>query len=450
MPYYLHAPDADPTSGDAYETRAEAYAAQQATPEPRKITFVVLCGERDSWTYRERCRFVRYEYIQVPWSNWLDSAAPSSALSAVSCHYPHLAIKSPGKIAYTPDDEYGLQDRQLVVRPGRYLDQFLRPYITDEQYHAWIAACRVEAYRVATTADEIERVYAIGPNSCMGHPVDSLNEDRQRRYDTNTHPVRAYGDSDLAVAYIGDDDHVSQRAVIWPVAKRYIRIYGTGALRALLEANGYTQGSADGARIRAICLDRYQDIWLMPYVDGISSASRDGSWFVLDDHGGYCTGHTHGHTGGRGDLGIAVDRTCERCEEPCGANETYCESCEEERTVCARCDDTVWMDRDDVYVVDGESYCAECYSHFTCCDDCSTEFLEADFPFSERQIRRAHDLTNYCADCAAQYWWCAGCRSANHHSTYILGRFCSCGTAVPYAPGTDPMGYVQSLDVAHV
>lgn len=348
MPFYIIPKNTEPEQLDAvlstaehYDTRRDAHAN---CPDKHEIYFRIIPSEKDYWQGRERDRFLDGTYTYLPWQ-W-PGRYPQ--------HFAHLSANSPGKIAYTPSDEHGLQDRQIVVRPGKYLEEFYSDLPLTER-ERMIAECEIgqtASYALATTADDVETVYrnAVGFCSCMG-------PDEHETFDL--HPSRVYGDSDLAVAYLGPIDAAVARCVVWPERKRYGRAYGQSSkLTVLLENDGYTSGSLHGARIRRI---EYGDGYLMPYIDGPTDAgeSHCGRYLVLG-HGAIDTQVTTGST-----------RTeplcrCEGCDN--GVDEVssdgYCDSCEETRSTCQNCDDRFWDDE-----MFGE-YCQSCDEELNTCEIC--------------------------------------------------------------------------------
>lgn len=311
-----------------------------------KITFAISDREREQWQYRERERFRTGQYTAVPWDH-LEPREPY--------RYPHCSVTKPGLIAYTKSDEHGVQDRQTAVKPGRYLKEFF-PDMTDETIRDWVSECQGITFdlKIATTADDIIRVYRGGPSSCMSHDESS--------YSSSIHPVSVYGDSDLAIAYYGDIDHASGRAIIWPDKKLHGRIYGGEyTMKALLEREGYTYGSMSGALIRAIS-DRGS--YVMPYVDGIDRADttiKNGKrWIRLGGNGNIHCNRTDGLA-----WDVAED------------NDDY----DEDSWSCDRCG-AVQGDDDSSYRHHNGRYtmviCDACHSSlYRACDDCDMETLRA-------------------------------------------------------------------------
>src|SRR5690606_21500489 len=120
--------------------------------------------------------------------------------------------------AYTPSEDFGMQDRQVRMMPGRYLKKYFSDVLSPEdiQYWAleWANRFAPVDMEIATTPDEIEYVYTNGPRSCMSYDPSE--------YSSSCHPVRVYGNSDLAVAYIRNaSGAVVGRALIWPSKMRH-------------------------------------------------------------------------------------------------------------------------------------------------------------------------------------------------------------------------------------
>ena len=276
--FFRHATGTHPQTGLCFETRPQALDG--LTPG-YIVTFVANEEERAIWTNRELDRIAEGQYHPVPWT-----IVPSRV-----AHYAHISTGNANLIAYTPDDVFGVEDRQLRVKPGKYLTQFYGDVYTPEEIVVW--SDRVKAMsldmHIATTPEECESVYTSlhGPDSCMSGKGD---------WAAGKHPATVYGGFDTAVAYIGhiggphSNHNITARAVIRTDRKLFYRAYGvaSGVLVAMLLAAGYTQttDALQGARVRAVSLDAYY--WLMPYIDGVGTGTLnpDGQYFTLGTDGG--------------------------------------------------------------------------------------------------------------------------------------------------------------------
>lgn len=435
MPYFLipHTIDPISLSDDAaraaataeYAARADAYALK---PADHAVLYVQSDLERYCWQRRERERMADGTYRPVPWAH----------LDSFPDHFVHLSTLTgpddPPMVAYTPDPEAGHCDKQIRVKPGKYLERFYSHLRTEERSDL-VRLCKAPAdtFRLASTADDIETLYRnarIG--SCMGPDSEHVFTE---------HPTRAYGDSDLAVAYLGELDDASARTVVWPARKLFIRIYGPDAIRIALMHAGYRPGSAQGARIRCIPFGR--NSVLMPYLDGIDGATIDGDYIVLDGHGllntRIQTGAVDKHTGQptRIDKNLQPSQQCEDCGDACddlncnglcdscednygscehceerfntqnGDSTQYCDHCERERTYCEHCDSDTWEGTAWAQSLELD-VCRECSntsedSRFYClaCNALTREWRYS----AETQVRRIDNGTalRYCASCEADH-----------------------------------------------
>lgn len=376
MPYYLHASDYAPEYGTPFEDRQQALLWRL---KHQTVTFVASRDQRNDWQDREYNRFESGQYLSVPWNgvSW-----------AVREHYAHLSVSHPGMIAYTPDDEYGVQDRQMRIKPGKYLKQ-IHPEISQADIDYWLGQIKARGadLQLATSARDIEAVYVNGPRSCMSHHTGDY---RTR----GVHPTAVYADSDLAIAYVGDLEsyppEISARCVVWPEKKIYGRRYGDGeTLERILRAHGYEAGSMEGAKVRAISVRG--DCYAMPYIDGVEYADLDGKYFVLGD-GDYST------TGTDGVAGQEERYSCEHCgASHDNEDSNYCESCESDRQYCEGCDEDHF---DGSFTeIGGTYYCESCTRERTHeCEACGESWEEdTDSP------------DPLCSDCAATHARCDDC-----------------------------------------
>lgn len=295
-----------------------------------------------TWESREQGRLLSGYYKPVPWA---DKLAP------IPGHYVHLSTEQPGLVAYTQDANRGARDVQTVIKPGRYLTRFYPELKSHEIRDLQSAIHRPAQLQFAASADEIERVYLDGPTSCMSRSASS--------YDGHCHPVRVYGDSDLQLAYVvNDEGKPTARALVWPAKKLRSRIYGDQPLLAqLLEDAGYEAGELAGARIRRI--DDGPAV-IMPYIDGSQCFDViDANWLVIG--GPYLADATTGRAF------LEETATCPHCDE------------------CVR--------EGDMSEVDGEYWCDACCDNDSFISDFSEQRFRSD---DEREVvvRRRTDGTH--------------------------------------------------------
>jgi hypothetical protein len=469
MPYYRHLKTAEPETGTPFDNMP---SARDGIGPDEKVTFIASEDEQFQWTEREQRRFYDGLYVATPWAKHLgysywDTGSKdygrSGANPAVSLHYAHLSVSSPGLVAYTKSIEHGVQDRQTRVKPGKYLEEFYKDRFTPDEIAEFIAQCKAEhlALQLATSTEDIVAIYSrkdLGFSSCMQfkrspeYPFQRPTENGERE-----HPCAVYGGSDLAVAYLGDiDGKLTARSVVWPDQKVYTRVYGDETLTAILKANGYEHGTLRNAKVRAI---RYNGDWILPYVDGLSYAevSADKKWIVLgsgplscDNTSGY-GGHTTDDEPEEDHDYDDDDLTCDHCgdrysygSQRHGAlNHTWCDDCIDGSTVCAECDTRTW---DDTTTVDGDEWCDDClaraevqctheaislksvgatYSSLVQCAETWVNQLE--FTEDERDEREALGVSDLCRTHAEHVQKCKHCG----HLFNVESTACSaCGLAI--------------------
>ena len=409
MPYYVHTEGSEPETGIAFTSRQDAHEDKQrreGEDDKRTITFVLTEDERKHWRAREYQKFRDGIYQLPPWipgiyATWEPTDAPDQdygEYAPLAVHFAHLSLKTPGCIAYTPTDEHGYQDRQVKIKVGRYLEQFMAGKWSQEVIASYVDRCKATEQTLQLTRDpkEIVSIYVHGPRSCMSRRAD--------HYASSVHPAHVYGNSpDLALAYLGTVSSPTARCIVWPEKNEYTRVYGDTTLEQILRLHGYTKhgtyGDISGARIVAIEDD--SDVYVMPYVDACESAhlSDDGKHLVLrgDTEGCYETKVTRSYGGDTLCCGLTQEQgTCAHCEGECDTDEQYCSSCYDDHWSCSRCGDD-YFDQDESQDVDGDLYCSNCASRYeqTCpvCDD--TWFIRN--PDSEFCTR--HEHYSRCEDC---------------------------------------------------
>lgn len=296
--------------------------------QPRKV---VTEDAKTSWHDRERARFADGSYLPVAWSDngqWQTYHQHPGYVSAqVMTHFAHCSTKHPDKIAYTESHAKGVEDKQNLMKPGKYLQAHFGGIFNMQDIRR-MATQHIVKYlpppelHFADSADEIEKVYLNGPESCMSHNLGDYNSDE--------HPVRAYAAGDLAVAYLGsldEDDSINARAIVWPEKKRYCRIYGYDELmKTRLEALGYRYDSLEGAKMARI--PQGNGGFLMPYLDSIGRLKDCKTHLIITRDGNIDGCPTNGLTGDN-------MFTCESCGDDNPEDDAnfdhngyrYCESC---------------------------------------------------------------------------------------------------------------------------
>lgn len=222
------------------------------------------------WLLRETSRMALGVYPQ-----------PSDVLQALVTHCYltgyciHPSKDDPAMLAYTPSMEDGKRDKQVRISFGKLMRKLLI-LATDEHIQKLEAMHRSEmdpTFLVARTPEEIMRVYTCmdGDSGCMRHMPSHWN------LPDNMHPSMVYSYPGLAVAYTQMDGVIKSRCVIYdnpddPSDKRWVRVYGDGALTRKLTLAGYRNDNLGGARLRLLTTGNTEYPHLVPYLDGPAGA----------------------------------------------------------------------------------------------------------------------------------------------------------------------------------
>ena len=370
------------------ETGAQAsvFVSELKISDPARKPFIRRVKSEiddDAWIAREQARFDDGTYKPLPWA---DEPWHKPLL------FGHPSLDKPAMLSYTPDAEHGRDDRQLRVRPGRYLEKIGCPDVR-HWCSIYSAAFEENKLKFAENADDIETVYRNGPSSCMSH---SLSD-----YSGHVHPVRVYAAGDITLAYIGEpEDHaVTARALVWREKMVHSNIYGdSGRLQPLLENAGFSLGTFSGARLLKI-ENTLGEGWIMPYLDRISGVDDCGDYFEITHHGDYAADTTSG----------VINASCERCyecgdivDEDCATCDDdgnyWCENCwSENHFYCEKCNES-YHDNVTHTDVDGETWCEACLERYAlCCYECS-EYI------SKRHGEYVRcDNEVYCSDCTHRH-----------------------------------------------
>jgi hypothetical protein len=129
---------------------------------------------------------------------------------------------------------FSLRTDFITSKPGKFLAEYFSDVFSESEIADLAAKHRAEGtppeLKLARTPNEIIRVYANGPQSCMkkGSWAQSIN------------PLAAYASPDLGIAYIERNNIPTARCVVAPDRKIHSRIYGDAiALTFALKAAGY-------------------------------------------------------------------------------------------------------------------------------------------------------------------------------------------------------------------
>lgn len=250
------------------------------------------------WLYREAYRFINGNYTPALLVSQLYRIADTdrnaelcSRVQSLWWHFPHISIDEPSMVAYTPNPEYGVRDRQVRTKVGRYLQQFYGDLITSEQIRSM--ANGTKQLNLEFDSD-IRAAYLRGGRdgvtSCMTHPAGHCNYSIRGDY----HPVDVYqtGAFKVALLHDGFNNEICARALVHEPSRVFVRCYGREAntLQDRLMEESYSEqnGWDDGIRLRLIRDD--DDNVVVPYMDGRTQSGsieyHDGKeWLVVDRSG---------------------------------------------------------------------------------------------------------------------------------------------------------------------
>ena len=327
------------------------YACSTNGPDWLSSRFSILeqeaLNEDTFWIYREFLRFEKDEYKPFTSKALEDFLCDNLDLQERQNFrrmFLHISTEHPKMVAFTPNEDYGRQDRQVRMSAGRFFRKYL-PGVDDQTVRqlANEVSCETQPSELhfAHTEEDIMWVYSNEVNfqSCMSG----------YKFNGKDHPVRAYAGPDTAVAYLlsKGGDQVTSRTVVNVREKTWLRIYGDDSqMRTLLLAEGYEQSNTclEFARLKYIEID---GTVLCPYLDG------DATTADIEERGGerYIVPKAHG----AGDFRCTgTDGTFE------GPEEVYeCPHCEE------RYDEDDWDNARMFSERENTVFCENCSDEFT-------------------------------------------------------------------------------------
>lgn len=215
------------------------------------------------------------EKVYAPWWAWREASRihfkfyeQSELTKNINQHFPgayaHVSREDKNYIAYTPDAEAGIRDKQLKIAPGRLLRK-LFPLFTDNHINDLVAEHLGEVnaeIELLTSYDDILKAYStMLDSSCM--TVGKVTIDGMHP------PSVAYSDNEfLKLAVLRAGDKIVSRTLIRTDTKKYIRIYGNKKLQTALEKDGYTAGNLIGLKLKTQQVRGEPGWYIMPYLDG--------------------------------------------------------------------------------------------------------------------------------------------------------------------------------------
>ena len=273
-------------ASQACDVAYEVLSTQTDEPEEAwrgKLTALAMkiIPEDLFWMWRENDRFRSGLYAPpvflsqlralVQRDEYQQSIELAKRIRSLWWHFPHISLDEPHMVAYTPNPEYGLRDRQVRTKVGRYLQQFYSEFLTSE--HIRMMANGVKAVEIefsGSSSADIRAAYLRGGRdgvtSCMTHCVENYE------ICGDYHPTEAYGNGDWRVALLMDTvmGEISARALVNHKHMCFVRTYGREAntLQDKLEEHGYAfrRSWPEGAELLLIRDDDGNVV--APYLDG--------------------------------------------------------------------------------------------------------------------------------------------------------------------------------------
>lgn len=298
------------------------------------------------WKDRERLRFDRGEYEHTVWAREQESFTRRDVYRD---HYVHVSLENPEMIAYTPDAKYGEADRQVIMKPGRYLKKYFSELGNDriEELVHWFTTgelpnpLKSSKVEITNDPDKVQWVYEHGPQSCMSGT------------DWRCHPARVYATEDMGVAYALDPhnpERVIARAVVCLKNKTYGRVYPTpdnyqhdgwssaGHSRLIMNTFADMLGDLDytdddgsdfhGMKLRKekFKSDSRGNHYIMPYIDGDYGVETEAEWdyfrIATCDSSDSNAKSTGGSIRVNGSVRMVEEYNCPCCGEECDEDET--------------------------------------------------------------------------------------------------------------------------------
>jgi hypothetical protein len=255
---------------------------------------------RRDWHVREQARYDMHPIIKkavmlAPPANW----------HALVLEWPHISVSSDtSKIAYTRNEQHGIDNRQTVTTVGKYITRNF-PTMRDHEVRDLCGMYGASTFKISHSMEEMIDLIQRGPRSCM-----VFNENDDDYMADEGHPYRVYDPAlgwGLAVRVMACS--IDGRALVNENSKTFVRSYRRNdggysgsdeELQSWLVDQGYTHRSGWdlGTRLRYIPFRKYgMDLPTAPYIDGQNRTVRVDEYtktLIIDDDGNWCCDQTNG------------------------------------------------------------------------------------------------------------------------------------------------------------
>ena len=305
--------------------------------------------------------------------------------------WPYVSETDPMRLAYTPSEEYGAADRQVITSIGKYVHKHW-PHVKDDVLRDAASLYTPDTFKIVDSVEAIIMGCENGPKSCMASRSSYCSHDFKSTRGLDDHPYRCY---DPALGWrmalrVAVDGTIMARALL--NEKVFVRTYGRTAddpelstadtaLRAWLEASGYEKGDSwpRGTRLRCRALGGSIQA---PYLDGDNTrlSYHSGDTYTICSDGDYDGCQTNGLAENNEDEEDENAWVCACCEGTFGEDESAttvgregheyaCESCLSRRYTEVRGDHNRSPYYREYYIIDrtaeevrDHDYCIDSYS----------------------------------------------------------------------------------------
>jgi hypothetical protein len=286
-----------------------------------------ILSETRDWHRREQIAARLHPAIMKSFNEW----QPDSWHSVILEH-PHQSDSDPSRIAYTRDEQAGINDRQTVTSVGKYLKRHFST-MPDHTIRDIAALYSGHTYEILRTMPEMLDALSKSPTSCMnnGNWSESFSD---------SHPYNAYDPTfGWALAISKKDGKITGRCLVNDTEMAFVRSYNNNAefshsnegLETWLKEQNYSK-RCDWSGLRLALLPTGTYSFLAPYLDGDTKTVRkeENSLLITDCDPEFELCNTNGRPS------EYSDSYCDSCEDSVHEDHLhYIES--EEQSVCTCC-----------------------------------------------------------------------------------------------------------------